>query len=63
MDADNMKGEVVIKAPVVHGNGAHIVVPRRWLGWVVRCEVVRRNKEHKAQDEAQEVKRPAVPCQ
>ena len=46
-EADNMKGEVVIKAPVVHGNGAHIVVPRRWLGWVVRCEVVRRNKENK----------------
>jgi predicted mannosyl-3-phosphoglycerate phosphatase (HAD superfamily) len=40
-----MIGEVIIKKPTLAGNGAAIYVPKRWMGYRVRCEVVRRVSE------------------
>lgn len=37
-----MRGEIVIRPPIKAGNGAAVYVPKRWLGWVIRCEVVRK---------------------
>jgi putative transposon-encoded protein len=39
-----MIGEVIIREVKPHGNGAYIYVPKRWLGFVVRCEVKRKAK-------------------
>jgi putative transposon-encoded protein len=39
-----MIGEVVIKAAKKHGNGAYICVPKKWIGFMVRCEVKRKAK-------------------
>jgi putative transposon-encoded protein len=39
-----MIGEVLIKEAKKHGNGALIIVPKRWIGFMVRCEVKRRSK-------------------
>jgi putative transposon-encoded protein len=40
-----MKGELVFKTPSVCGNGAVVFVPKRWIGWTIRCEVVRKKKK------------------
>ena len=39
-----MIGEVLIKEAKKHGNGALIIVPKRWIGFMVRCEVKRKVK-------------------
>lgn len=39
-----MKGEVIIREAKPHGHGAYIIVPKAWLGWMVRCEVVRKGE-------------------
>ena len=42
---DGMRGEVVIKEAKKHGNGAAVLVPKRWINWRVRCEVMGRFKK------------------
>lgn len=39
-----MIGEVIIKEAKKHGNGAYICVPKKWVGFLVCCEVVKKAK-------------------
>jgi putative transposon-encoded protein len=37
-----MRGETIFEDAKPIGNGAMVLVPKRWLGWRIKCLVVRR---------------------